>query len=105
MNGRNVDCVMVRGIPLDIKEQHQSERQVQVEGIVQTLWVAEGSSSISVPHRRAVSFDCLLQVVIVGQNLHEEVQLQSLSLQDKKNKNPRLHKCARKTTKLCDSQA
>lgn len=38
----------------------------------------------SVSHRGAVSFDRLLQVVIVGQDLHEEVELQSLRLQDKK---------------------
>lgn len=54
---------------------------------VRMLWVA-GSygpfrSAISVPHRRAVSLRRLLQVVIVGQNLHEEVELQSLRLQDK----------------------
>lgn len=41
------------------------------------------SRSVLVPHRRAVSLHCLLQVVVVGQNLHEKVKLQSLRLQDK----------------------
>lgn len=38
----------------------------------------------SVSHRGAVTLGRLLQVVIVGQDLHEEVQLQSLRLQDEK---------------------
>lgn len=32
-------------------------------------------------HRGAASFSCFLQVMIVGQDLHEEVQLKSLRLQ------------------------
>lgn len=40
----------------------------------------------SVSHRGAASFDRLLQVVIVGQDLHQEVQLQSLRLRDIKIK-------------------
>lgn len=35
-----------------------------------------------VSYRRAVSFHRFLQVVVVGQDLHEEVQLQSLRLCD-----------------------
>lgn len=36
----------------------------------------------SVSHRGATSFSCLLQVMVVGQDLHQEVQLQSLRLKD-----------------------
>lgn len=57
--------------------------------------------SILVSHRCAVSFHRLLQVVIVGQNLHEEVKLQSLRLQDKKP----TPGYANLRTKLCDSRA
>lgn len=34
----------------------------------------------SVSHRRAASFSRLLQMMVVGQDLHQEVQLQSLRL-------------------------
>lgn len=36
----------------------------------------------SVPHRGATSFPRLLQVMVVGQDLHQEVKLQRLRLKD-----------------------
>lgn len=42
----------------------------------------QSSGSSLVSYRRAVSFHRLLQVVVVGKDLHEEVQLQSLRLCD-----------------------
>lgn len=36
----------------------------------------------SVSHRGATSFSCPLQVVVVGQDLHQEVQLQGFRLKD-----------------------
>lgn len=93
MKCRVCDGNSVRGILLDIREQHLSVRQVQVEGnaSVSGVHVCRGfglqdvkplldQAPSSVSHRCAVSFDRLLQVVIVGQNLHEEVELQSLRL-------------------------
>lgn len=50
------------------------------------LWPAGGfysSGSMLVSHRRAASLHRLVQMVVVGQYLHEEVELQSLRLQDK----------------------
>lgn len=41
----------------------------------------------SVPHRGATSFPRLLQVMVVGQDLHQEVQLQRLRLKDRKRFN------------------
>lgn len=41
----------------------------------------------SVSHRGAVCFSGLLQVMVVGQDLHQEVQLQSLRLKDSKRFN------------------
>lgn len=49
----------------------------------------------SVSHRCAVSFDRLLQVVIVGQNLHEEVELQSLRLRNKESENDSVCPCTK----------
>lgn len=41
----------------------------------------------SVSHRGAVCFSGLLQVMVVGQDLHQEVQLQSLRLKESKRFN------------------
>lgn len=80
--GRNTDCMISsRGILLDLGNNTNGVRQVQVERNVSES-IRLNPSSVS--HRGAVSFDRLLQVVIVGQDLHEEVELQSLRLQDKK---------------------
>lgn len=57
---------------------------------VQTQWgqcytwkeMSEQVPTSSVSHRGATSFSCLLQVMVVGQDLHQEVQLQSLRLKD-----------------------
>lgn len=46
------------------------------------------SGSKLAPHRRNTSLHRLLQMVVVGQNLHEEVELQSLRLQDKNSPPP-----------------
>lgn len=43
------------------------------------------------PHRRAAALHRLLQVVVVRQNLHEEVELQSLRLRDKNRRSAHVH--------------
>lgn len=70
-----------RGIILDSRD----NTNVQDKCKLREDELDPGASLVS--DRCAVSFDRLLQVVIVGQNLHEEVELQSLRLQDKNNNN------------------